>query len=384
MFNKFTGFRIEYHIIQSFPVSCLNRDDMGAPKSALIGGVSRARVSSQCWKRAIRMLMHELGIIIAKRTLLVSTIIKEKCLALGATEEQAVLCGNSFASILEKKNQDNPKAKKKGAKAAAAEETGNENEETSAAAANAPAPSSALFFISDAEATAVAEKFKENSFAKLDEKKLKDAFAGTKLSAHDGLDIALFGRMAANAPDLNVEAAASVAHAISTHRVNSEIDFFTAVDDCKNPEESSGAGHMGPLEFNSATYYRYVSLDLGQLADTLRGNDMQEAVEIFTKALFLAFPAARQATMSAASPWNYAIITVRKGQRMQLPFNDPVKPQTDMVAASVEALKARFEAVEHMYGSLFGLKDKIEIAPSRDGKSIDDVIAALKNDIAAI
>ena len=141
---------------------------------------------------------------------------------------------------------------------------------------------------------------------------------------------------------------------------------------------------MGSLEFNSATYYRYVSLDLGQLAETLRTDDIGDAVALFARALFLAFPAARQATMSAASPWNYAIITVRKGQRMQLSFNDPVRPQADMVAASVESMKAQFEAVEHMYGSLFGLKDKIEIAPSRDGKSIDDVIAALKNGIAAI
>ena len=357
MSNKFTGIRIEFHILQSFPVSCLNRDDMGAPKSALIGGVPRARVSSQCWKRAVRMQMHELGADTAKRTLLVSAIVKEKCLELGATEEQAVLCGNCFAAAIDGADQ---------------------------ADSDALAEVSALFFISDAEAAAVAAKFKENNFGKLPAATLKKICKETSQSAQDGLDIALFGRMAANAPDLNIEAAVAFAHAISTHRVNSEIDFFTAVDDCKNREESSGAGHMGSLEFNSATYYRYVSLDLGQLAETLRTDDIGDAVALFTKALFLAFPAARQATMSAAAPWNYAIITVRKGQRMQLSFNDPVKPQADMVAASVESMKAQFEAVEHMYGSLFGLKDKIEIAPSRDGKSIDDVIAALKKDLADI
>jgi len=383
MSNKFTGTRIEFHILQSFPVSCLNRDDMGAPKSALIGGVPRARVSSQCWKRAIRMQMHELGVNTAKRTLLLDRLIKEKCLAHGATDEQAVFCGNYFAAAFDKE-QNNQKAKKKGAKSKA-EEVEKESEETASEASEKTKRS--LFFISDHEAEAVADAFEKNNFGEIPKEELKNICKNSVNTAHDGLDIALFGRMAANAPDLNIEAAASVAHAISTHRVNSEIDFFTAVDECKPPEDSHGAGHMGPLEFNSATYYRYVSLDLGQLADTLKGNDIQEAVELFTKALFLAFPAARQATMSAASPWNYAIITVRKGQRMQLSFNDPVKSsreKPDMVAASVESLKAQFEAVEHMYGSLFGLKDKIEIAPSRDGKSIDDVIAALKNDVAAI
>ena len=82
---------------------------------------------------------------------------------------------------------------------------------------------------------------------------------------------------------------------------------------------------MGTLEYNSATYYRYISLDLGQLAETLKTDDITQAVEAFTQALFLAVPSARQATMSAASPWDYAIVTLRKGQRIQLPFNTAVK-----------------------------------------------------------
>ncbi len=376
MSNKFTGTRIEFHIIQSFPVSCLNRDDMGAPKSALIGGVSRARVSSQCWKRAVRMQMHELGAVIAKRTHLVGKVIQEKCLELGATAEQALSCGNSFVDFLENTGKKADKKAKSSTKTDAEQPV-----------ADKPAEVSALFFISDAEAAAIAAKFKENGFGKLDAKELKKICKGAINTAHDGLDIALFGRMVANSPDMNIEAAASFAHAISTHRVNSEIDFFTAVDDCKSTDDSHGAGHMGALEFNSATYYRYVSLDLGQLVDTLRGDNVQEAVELFTKALFLAVPTARQSTMSAASPWDYAIITVRKGQRMQLTFNDPVKASanSDMVANSVAEMKSRFEAVKHMYGSLFGLiGSEIEIEPRKDGKSIDDVIASLKKAVDSI
>ena len=84
-----TGTRIEFHILQSFPVTCLNRDDVGAPKSALIGGVSRARVSSQCWKRQVRLSLRDLGVRIGIRTKHVAELIAKACLSRGASEEQA-------------------------------------------------------------------------------------------------------------------------------------------------------------------------------------------------------------------------------------------------------------------------------------------------------
>ena len=93
MSDKFNGLRIEFHILQSFPVSCLNRDDLGSPKSAMIGGVPRARVSSQCWKRAVRLQLHELGVSTAHRTKHVVRTIADRCLAHGASEEQAQKCG---------------------------------------------------------------------------------------------------------------------------------------------------------------------------------------------------------------------------------------------------------------------------------------------------
>lgn len=68
MTNPLTNARIEFHILQSFPVTCLNRDDVGAPKTAVVGGVTRARVSSQCWKRQVRLALPNFGIKIALRT----------------------------------------------------------------------------------------------------------------------------------------------------------------------------------------------------------------------------------------------------------------------------------------------------------------------------
>ena len=91
--NKFTNTRIEFHILQSFPVSCLNRDDVGSPKSAIIGGVERARVSSQCWKRAVRTELQNLGVVTAERTKLVTAKIAAECIKLGASPEEAEKCG---------------------------------------------------------------------------------------------------------------------------------------------------------------------------------------------------------------------------------------------------------------------------------------------------
>lgn len=373
MNQKLNGTRIEFHILQSFPVSCLNRDDLGSPKSAVVGGVPRARVSSQCWKRAVRLQLHELGVKTACRTKYVAKTIAEKCQGLGATPEQAVACGNWVAGTMTKVDKDGK--------------------------------SDTLFFLSESEAEGVAEALAEKGFVVVQESPESEQVEGkkkkgnkknealTKLQkicmkalnpSHDGLDIALFGRMVAKAPDMNVEAAASFAHAISTHRVDSEIDYFTAVDDLR-PEDESGSAHIGSLEFNSATYYRYVSLDLGQLSKTLKTDDVCPAVEAFVKALFLAVPPARQATMAATTPWNYAIVTLRQGQRMQLPFNDAVRTSSknpDLVTNSIEELKTRFASAERMYGSLFGLKKKMEISP--ESGSVDDLLSGLVESIQAL
>ena len=348
--NKFTNTRIEFHILQSFPVSCLNRDDVGAPKSAIIGGVERARVSSQCWKRAVRMELHKMGGQIADRTKLVAKKIADQCILLGASEENAQKCGRSIAAMFATVKDDK---------------------------------SDTLFFISNAEAAALAKACGAQDFSVPSDKEIKKILKEQKLnSAIDGLDIALFGRMVANSPELNVEASASFAHAISTHKAAAEIDFFTAVDDLDNDDQ--GAGHMGSLEFNSATYYRYVSLDLGQLAENLQSEDLEQAVSAFIKALFVAHPSARQSTMAAVCPWNYAIVALRKGQGLQIPFNTPVRPKSgeDMVSASIETLRKRFADVERMYGSLFNLISKNEI--SLDSGSIDTLLSALSEQLNAL
>ena len=336
--NSLKNTRIEFHILQSFPVTCLNRDDVGAPKTAMVGGVQRARVSSQAWKRSVRLAMHDFGAKLGIRTKHVASTIALACNNLGAIEEQANACGETIATYLSKDT---------------------------------------LLFFTQNEANAFAEYAKEQGF---DAKKLKDKdvhkVAKKALNpAIDGVDIAFFGRMVAQAAELNIEAAASFAHAISTHKVSNEVEFFTALDDLAT---EPGSAHMGSLEFNSATYYRYVSLDLGQLCQTLVGQNLPEAVEQFTKALFIAVPAARQTTQSGASPWEFAKIFVRKGQRLQIPFETAVKSKDGgFIQPSIDTMTDYLAKQEKLHGSLFGKQAEYTYGQD-ESFSIDDLIVALK------
>jgi len=310
--NKYSNVRVEFHILQSFPVTCLNRDDVGAPKTAVVGGVTRARVSSQCWKRQVRLAMRDFGVELGIRTKLISKLVKEACIKEGATDKQASDCGEKIEQIFIKKGNS-----EKNAEVSSAEEQSNEKTDT-------------LLFLSRAETEKLAKAFKEKNFNPDEVIKQKDAkkqakeietILGKPNYSLDGLDIALFGRMVAQAANLDVEAAASFSHAISTHKVTNEVEFFTALDDFSDEQ---GSAHMGSLEFNSATYYRYIDLDLGQLYENLAGDELfPKAIEAFIKALYIAVPDARQKTQSGASPWDFAIIHVRKGQRLQLSFEAP-------------------------------------------------------------
>ena len=142
------------------------------------------------------------------------------------------------------------------------------------------------------------------------------------------------------------------------------------------------------MEFNSATYYRYISLDLGQLAQSM-GIDhretgvlsMQKAIEAFTKALFVAVPNARQTTQSGASPWEFAKVLVRKGQRLQVPFETAIKPRDGgYLEPSVSSLKTYLAKKESLSGSLFGKQGDYEWG-EQESYSIDHLITDLQSHV---
>jgi CRISPR system Cascade subunit CasC len=360
--NPYRNTRVEFHILQSFPVTCLNRDDVGAPKTAIVGGTTRARVSSQCWKRYIRLAMRDLGSKLGNRTKLIKQLIWDACRNSGANEEQATKCAEKVEKIFIK-NAD--------------EESSNEKSDT-------------LLFLSDSEVNKLADAFARESFDPDKVIKQKDAkkqakevssIIEKKDFSEDGLDIALFGRMVAQAATLNVEAAASFAHAISTHKVTNEVEFFTALDDCQTEQ---GSAHMGSLEFNSATYYRYISLDVGQLWESLAGQNIPESIEAFIKALYVAVPGARQTTQSGASPWEFAKVYVRKGQRLQVPFETAVKAKDGgFLEASKEELRSYLEKKEKLAGSLFGKYAEFTFGED-ENFNIDRLIESITSEVKKV
>lgn len=346
--DKYKGVKVEYHILQSFPVTCLNRDDVGAPKTAEIGGVTRARVSSQAWKRQVRMSMKDFGVQLGVRTKHVEEKLARYCIDLGASEEQAAQCGQAVAKELTKDT---------------------------------------LHFFTETEARALGEYAKKLGFdgSKVKAKEVIKIHRKAYDPNVDGLDIALFGRMVAQAPDLNIEAASSFAHAISTHKVANELDFFTAIDDfIVNPEERvTGSAHMGSIEYNSATYYRYVSLDVGQLVQTL-GDDstLKQAISAFTKALYIAIPTARQTTQSGANLWDYAKVLIRRGQRIQASFDKPVRAKVEgYLEPSREMLESFIEKKERLSGSLFGKIEELTWGVD-DSYSIDNLIDSIQTAVS--
>jgi CRISPR system Cascade subunit CasC len=316
---------LELHIIQSVPVACLNRDDLNSPKTAVFGGVQRARVSSQSWKRAIRELAKEIAPeqFKGERTRLMFEPLKSSLVSAGASADDANEVARKVIEALVK--LDN-KAKDK-------------------------VKSTTLYFMSPLELETISKTYVETkdvnkAIKAVDVKSLKDA-----------ADIALFGRMVANDHSLTVEAASMFSHALSTHKVDNEIDFFSAVDDLQ-PKDESGAGMTGTLEFNSATYYRFAALNLDMLADndhlgSMSREERQTVVRTFVEATIKAVPSARKNTMNSNTLPIYVLGVVReKGHPIQLvnAFENPVKSSLGFAAKSVELLNAEYAKLKDVWG----------------------------------
>lgn len=362
MKNALKSINLEFHIIQSFPVSCLNRDKLNSPKTAIVGGVERARVSSQSWKRSIRANMRNFDVQLGVRTGKIDTLLTEKIQSLGADKDVAEICASNISSYIAKDTL-----------------VFISDKELNALASYAESRSFSLGAISSTEDGAKKKDKKEKKEAKVDDEKaiaklLKDVTG----SGLDAVDIALFGRMIAKISDINIDAALSVSHAISTHGVAQDHDFFTANDDLGG---NGSASYLGETAFNSATYYRYLNLNLGQLAETIFGDSavdvdqLKKILEGFIKALYVAVPIARQSTQSAYTPWDYAQVLVRKGQPLQMNFDEPVKATrfSGYSEPSIEKLRTQISNREKLSGSLFGLVKKMEFGRDLD-YSLDNLI----------
>lgn len=335
---------IELHILQSFPVSCLNRDDVGAPKTATFGGVIRARLSSQCLKRAIRLCARELTkeLFAGERTRKAAQNLAEELRKLNPQESEAQEIAETVChSFLSNKA---PKKKRKGKET----EVVNESETES--------NTSTLLYFSPNEIAAMAKAITDSKRAKREQTDFKDIAAKAVGTAQlkDGSDIAVFGRMVANEGSLTLEGAGMFSHALSTHKAENDIDFWTAVDDAKQIGDDAGAANMGTIEFTSAVYYRYAALNLTMLGDerhlkAIGFDGQRKVVDAFIRATLLAIPTARHASMNAHNPPAYALgIYKDHGQPMQLvnAFEKPVWSKQGFIEESVEKLKAHHTAMK--------------------------------------
>ena len=345
---------VEIHALQNFAPSNLNRDDTGAPKDALFGGTRRARVSSQCSKRSVRQYFASL----VEQNILNSDDV--------AVRTKRVL--DALIQSLVKMERSEVDAGEKVRLALAAMELSVKDD----------GKSEYLLFLGQREILDIAKIINEKwdsistvtnpvpaegkkpgkakkQAAQNADPDLKEAldkvFNGGK-----ALDVALFGRMLADMPKKNQHAACQVAHALSTHAIEREFDFFTAVDDLK-PEDTAGADMMGTVEFNSACFYRYAVVDWEKLVSNLQDDaDLPaKGLRAFLEGFVVAEPTGKQNTFAAHNAPEFVAVTVRRNsapRNLANAFETAIRVKRDesLTQKSAEALARKAKLLQSAYG----------------------------------
>lgn len=335
---------VEFHLIQNFAPSNLNRDDTGAPKEAVFGGYRRARVSSQCFKRAIRLAAQGLpGLPVENqgvRTKKLRQLLRDELTARGRSLEDADMRIETALSAAGLQLKEDGKTQY-------------------------------LLFLGQQEIAGFADLVDRHwdilqpAAGNGEKKSKKDAKAAVPpevqkqakaiMNGGKAVDVALFGRMLADLPEVNQDAACQVAHALSTHKVERDFDYFTAVDD-KGDADESGAGMIGQVEFNSATFYRYAVIDPHKLTENLQ-DDRELAlrgIEAFVEAIARAIPTGKQNTFAAHNPPSFIGVVVRHGSALNLAnaFESPVfaKHGESLTGQSVARLADYESKLAGVYG----------------------------------
>lgn len=299
---------LDTHAIQTVPPANINRDDTGSPKTAQYGGVTRARVSSQSWKRAIRKYFNENGDVenVGIRSLEIVRYVANKIVE----KDNSISIDDAMAMAEKTVNAAKISTKDQKAKA--------------------------LFFLSDKQA----DKLAQASIDEISNKKELEAILNKDIS----IDIALFGRMVADNTILNEDASSQVAHAISTHAIQSEFDFFTAVDDLA-PEDNAGAGMLGTVEYNSSTLYRYANIALHDFNRQL--SDKEEVInasKLFVKSFVESMPTGKINTFANQTLPQAIVVSLRSDRPVSMvsAFEKPIKSDNGYVEKSIEKLFAEY------------------------------------------
>lgn len=343
---------LQFHLLTSYPPSNPNRDDQGRPKEAVYGGVHRLRLSSQSVKRALRRsepfqagLAGHLG----QRTKLIGNVIREHLQKRGLGAEKARKIADDVAKAF--------------GKAEAQDKTRPEWIQ-----------GTTLAFVSPDE-RAFALDLADRIAGGEDTPSDKDLAKTVLRSADGAVDIAMFGRMLADNPDFNREAAVQVSHAITTHRALAEDDFFTAVDDLKTREEDSGGAHLGEHAFGAGVYYLYACVNVDLLIENLAGDrDLAEqGVKALAEALATATPEGKQNSHAHRPRAGYvrAEIGSKAPRDLSGAFLKPVAGE-DQLDASIQALEEMAARIDTAYGKVadqIAVMNVLTIDPNLDPDS---------------
>jgi CRISPR system Cascade subunit CasC len=332
--------QLEIHLLQSFPPANLNRDENGMPKSTIFGGRPRARISSQCQKRASRLFYQESAQIdtthFAQRSRSWLPELQALLVEKEIPEEKATIAAKLALTHLGAKFEGDELISK------------------------------TILFLGKTEIAAIAGILTKNwsvidpeisgKEPKLPAKDPNIAKVIEKALVESGKpgDVALFGRMMASLPAVNVDASVQMAHAISVNTLQQEFDFFTAVDDLGSSEDT-GADHMGETGYNSSTYYRFAALDTVQLQNNL-GKDVQAnaIAQAFAEAFIKAIPTGHQNGFAAHSLPAAVMVVVRNGQPVSLvdAFENPAAPKgsLSLLDIAVSKLDSHWADLGKMYG----------------------------------
>lgn len=319
---------IQLHFLTNYPPSNPNRDDQGRPKTAIYGNVTRLRLSSQSLKRAARLsdaMLKGLEGHIGQRTQRLGEEVRQHLLNKGVTDSKADEISKKIAEIFGK--LDNTAIKKNPAHVRTRQ----------------------LAFISPDERAAALQ-----SADKLLDGESLDSLKDDVLRTADGaVDLAMFGRMLADDPEFNREAAVQLSHAITTHKAAVEDDWYTAIDDLKRPTEDMGAGFVGETGFGSGVYYLYACIDSNLLLKNLSGDRAlaSRGVAAVTEALAISSPSGKR--NSYGHHTRAAYIRAESGNQqpysLATAFLNPVTGD-DLLHASVCALEDMVEKFDHAYG----------------------------------
>lgn len=322
---------IQLHFLTAHAPANLNRDESGRPKTAIMGGVERLRVSSQSLKRAWRIseaFSEQLGENTGKRTQRIGRdYVYEPMVAAGVSSPKAIEAAKKIASQFGKlKSDKKPTDERK-------------NLETEQ-----------LVHISNHEIALI-----ESLVAALiaEDRDLNEEDLKLLRKDQQSVDIAMFGRMLASSPEFNVEAACQVSHALGVSAVTVESDFFTAVDDLNNKDQDAGSAHMGEQGFASALFYTYLCINRDLLVKNLGDNDAlaKRAIAALVKASLTVAPTGKQNSFASRAYASYALAEkgAQQPRSLAAAFFNPIRGE-DQIQTAIKRLEEQRDGFNKVYG----------------------------------